>query len=363
MDNLSPAGDRIFIATVVGCAISTVAVLLRFYCKYAIKAGFQMDDAWMIFSMLAYYSAAGVTIWGLEKGGGGLPTETLIVEGKFDIIRIYLYSLFVGLNLYLCVVYGLKMALLTFYQRIFATLPYRRASLVVMAVSTAWVVGAIFGVLFNCKPANHFWNRLKPGTCMNFNTYAVATGVVEILIDVTILALPTRTVFTLQMPLRTKIVLASIFMLGGFAIITSIIRLANLYQKSSIFVDFSDGQFWSAVHLATGVVCASAPIYKPLWAPLAHTLAEIRKRYNFSLRSLLGRRSGRRSKPNSSNPVSLEYVSLGDGYKTSSTLNTTAEAHKDGGNIYTVEGAQPQEVHATGILRSQQFENISAPLR
>jgi hypothetical protein len=87
---------------------------------------------------------------------------------------------------------------------------------------------------------------------MNFNTYAIATGIVELLIDISILALPTRTVFTLQMPLRTKIVLASIFMLGGLwvsqrsqrfsieltfasAIITAILRIAYLYQKSSIF--------------------------------------------------------------------------------------------------------------------------------
>jgi Ni/Fe-hydrogenase subunit HybB-like protein len=107
------------------------------------------------------------------------------------------------------------MTLLSFYQRIFTTKQYRRISRVVMAMSTAWVIGAILGNIFNCHPVNHFWNRLEPGSCMNFNNYAVATGVAELLIDITILALPTRTVFTLQMPLRTKIVLASIFMLGG----------------------------------------------------------------------------------------------------------------------------------------------------
>lgn len=84
-----------------------------------------------------------------------------------------------------------------------------------MAVSTAWVIGSILGVCFNCSPVNHFWNRLEPGTCLNFNTYAVATGVVELVIDMTILALPIRTVFTLQMPMRTKVMLASLFMLGG----------------------------------------------------------------------------------------------------------------------------------------------------
>jgi hypothetical protein len=108
MTKLSPDGDRIFIAVVTGGIISTAAVLIRFYCQY-ITPGFQLDDAWMVFTMLAYYASAGATLWGkfgsspyaivsfangfsgLERGGAGLPTENLIQEGRFDEIRIYLY--------------------------------------------------------------------------------------------------------------------------------------------------------------------------------------------------------------------------------------------------------------------------------
>ena len=168
------------------------------------------------------------------------------------------------------------------------------------------------------------------------------------------------------------------------AIITAILRIGYLYQKSSIFsmqspgstktfpivltykvVDFTEGQLWSAVHLATGVVCASAPIYKPLWSQISHSFAEIRKRYQFSLSSLFGKSS----KPKSSNTGSVTYISLSDGYQTGSSSSRveTGEAHKDGQSTYIVEGVQSQKrnglsmVPGTGILRSQQFEVSSAP--
>jgi hypothetical protein len=64
MVHFSHAGNRIFIATVTGFAISTVAVAIRVYCKYTAKSSFQLDDAWMIFAMLSFCATVGVTIWG-----------------------------------------------------------------------------------------------------------------------------------------------------------------------------------------------------------------------------------------------------------------------------------------------------------
>jgi hydrogenase/urease accessory protein HupE len=58
----------------------------------------------------------------------------------------------------------------------------------------------------------------------------LGTGIAETLIDLTILILPVRVVFALHLPMRTRMAVAGIFALGGFAIITNIVRIQYTYQ-------------------------------------------------------------------------------------------------------------------------------------
>lgn len=101
--------------------------------------------------------------------------------------------------------------------------------------ATAWFIGAQAGNLALCRPIDAFWHRTKPGKCLNFNVLFLATGIIDILIDMAILILPVRMAFKLQMPTRTKIALAGVFGLGGFVVITNIIRVRYIYQPSAMY--------------------------------------------------------------------------------------------------------------------------------
>ena len=90
-----------------------------------------------------------------------------------------------------------------------------------------------------CIPLDAYWNRLKPGKCLNFKLYFVATGVLDIILDFTVLLLPIRRAFKLQLPLRTQCVVAGIFALGGFAVITNILRVCYVYQPDAHFSSYS----------------------------------------------------------------------------------------------------------------------------
>jgi hypothetical protein len=106
------------------------------------------------------------------------------------------------------------MSLLALYRHIFATPGYRKIALILMIVTTLWFVGAMVGNFIICIPFDSFWLRLKPGKCLNFNIYALAIGVVEVLLNTMILVLPIRVVLGLHLPTPKKVGLTGIFLVG-----------------------------------------------------------------------------------------------------------------------------------------------------
>jgi hypothetical protein len=86
-------------------------------------------------------------------------------------------------------------------------------------------------MLVLCQPISAFWKSHHPkisgsGDCSHpWGVSFLMVHGVGILIDVAILLLPIRTVFTLQMAKKTKYAVTGIFALGGFVVITNIARL------------------------------------------------------------------------------------------------------------------------------------------
>ena len=141
--------------------------------------------------------------------------------------------MFLGFTFLTVAIYACKMSVLFFYRHIFfITNGYRKASLAVMALSTAWFIATQVANLLICRPIDSFWIRTKPGRCMNFNVMFLVTGIIDTLIDVIILALPIRRALKLHLPWKTKVPVAGIFALGGFVVITNIIRIQYSYQPN-----------------------------------------------------------------------------------------------------------------------------------
>ena len=112
---------------------------------------------------------------------------------------------------------AVKLSILCMYRRIFSIdASFRRQSLMVGIVVVAfWLANTIASVA-NCIPLQYSWISLSdPRYCFNYNVFWMATGVIEVVIDTTILALPVRMVLGLQLSLKRKISIVLIFLLGG----------------------------------------------------------------------------------------------------------------------------------------------------
>jgi hypothetical protein len=84
-----------------------------------------------------------------------------------------------------------------------------------IGVSLAWFTAGFVVAFVYCIPLDKFWHPFKPGRCLDFNLFYLLIGVFETVIDIVILILPVRATFNVQLPLKTKLLVSSIFLLGG----------------------------------------------------------------------------------------------------------------------------------------------------
>ncbi|KAI1204103.1 uncharacterized protein F4807DRAFT_448949 [Annulohypoxylon truncatum] len=290
---LDANGVKRFATSISCCAIVILSIALRFWCKLSLKDGIHAED-WLIFTVIPTYTGATADdIWGLLKGTHGKEVDAAAAAvllnpspGNVAALEISLESLFIGFFISPFGVTAIRISICLFYRRIFSTPSFRIQSLAMICICIAWLIVSVVVCLVYCIPIDTFWHPFQHGHCLNFNLYYLLIGIFETIIDSAILALPVRATFQIQLPLRTKILLSGIFLLGGFVIITNAFRLSAIYQPNSTRVSLNDATFWTHIHSTTAVLCANIPLYKPLRNIADNLFSGIRSMFYSSFRSL-----------------------------------------------------------------------------
>ena len=108
----------------------------------------------------------------------------------------------------------LKTSMCLLYIEIFRLKSFRIAAYIVIAVSNAFAATVVLATTFICSPIPFSWDPTITGTCGNRNALWLAIGVLNIVTDVLVLALPMPMLWRLQIPQKKKIALSLIFGLG-----------------------------------------------------------------------------------------------------------------------------------------------------
>ncbi|KAI9782522.1 MAG: hypothetical protein M1816_001860 [Peltula sp. TS41687] len=294
MLGLSAESEASFIVAVTMAVLAGLAVALRLLTKTWTKAGYAVDDWWLLFSLLTMYAYVG-----LIEGGGGLDITTLIFDYQ-KLVHV-LKALYIIVPVYVLCVTAIKISILCLYRRLFPIQAFRRMSYVVDVLCVLWLIAAELASLLACIPARKFWDPLSSGRCLNFNTYFLGIEVANTIIDVIILCLPLHMIRNLHLPFRQKIALSMIFLVGAFVIVTCIVRIVLVYQPHSAYISFSKGQIWSSIQLGVALICACLPTYRPLLIRFKGVFSSLRQRYGsvFSRSSRSGSGSGSGNSDNS----------------------------------------------------------------
>lgn len=122
-----------------------------------------------------------------------------------------------------------------------------------------------------CRTLSYYWTQYRdPGGgkyIFNLYPFYIGNAAANVATDGIILMVPIPLVWKLQMRTAQKVLVSSIFLLGGFVCVASIVRIyfmTLLSRSLDITWIMGDVFIWSSVEPCIGIVCACLPTLQPL---------------------------------------------------------------------------------------------------
>ncbi|CZT44361.1 related to integral membrane protein [Rhynchosporium secalis] len=269
--------------------LAVVAVALRFWTRRITSTKFGPDDWWILVGLLGMLLTGAVLLYGVRAdpdAGQGINRD----DPNFDYAphATYLKTSFITATLYFSVVTSIKISILHLYRRVFPVDETIIHSHIVGALVLAWWLVGSGLTIVSCLPVERLWiGPSAGGYCFNFNIYWMSMGAVEIMIDTLLLILPVRMVLGLQLSRQQKVLVVGIFALGGFVILTGLVRVITGYKPGSQNVAFLRAELWSAIHVCTAIICACLPTLRPVIKLTSATISSLRRKCGSSSNSRL----------------------------------------------------------------------------
>ena len=110
-----------------------------------------------------------------------------------------------------------KISILSFYRSIFITPRFRLATHFLSGLCSLWCIMSVFFTIFQCKPIQAAYNvaLVSSAKCKPYGALVFGFELSNLILDVFILALPVFVIQTLQLETRRKVLITSVFLLGG----------------------------------------------------------------------------------------------------------------------------------------------------
>ncbi|KAF2107987.1 hypothetical protein BDV96DRAFT_672450 [Lophiotrema nucula] len=263
------SGDSTLAVSGLVIGLAVVSCALRFYTRLFTKSGLASDDWLILAAVIATLATAAMLLWGNAVDPDGLwvseNTNTDYVYTSRDVF--YLKLAFATSVFYFTIAGATKLGILLMYYRIFnISTSFRYQLFVTSGLVIGWWVGCTVATLTNCIPLKWSWINSFADLryCFNYNDFWMASGACEVFLDVLILTMPVSVVIRMRLSLKRKLTVLGIFLLGGFTLVTGLIRVILGYPRGSRVPSYSNTEVWTTVHTGMEIVCASLPIFKPL---------------------------------------------------------------------------------------------------
>ncbi|MCJ1369110.1 hypothetical protein MMC20_000318 [Loxospora ochrophaea] len=277
-------GPDILGAIVSTYCIAVLAIALRTAARKISKVGFWLDD-WLIYAGTVLYTGVLAMFIEAVRLGAGRHIQT-VNPAVFETIEILFYSTEIVFPWAIGLV---KCSVLAFYWRIFHVSSIRRPIFIVLAAVIAWVIAFTMATIFQCTPPHKLWQSSTPGHCVSKYKYFLGTAIPEVVTDFVILAMPLPYVWKLQMTLKRKLLLSIVFVLGGFASVSSILRLwafvTRNYASPDLTYTTANPAIWSCVEASIAITSACLPSIRPALAAVGTTYSKLKTKYGKSLPS------------------------------------------------------------------------------
>ncbi|KAH8651412.1 hypothetical protein BX600DRAFT_102377 [Xylariales sp. PMI_506] len=249
--------------------LSTVASLLRVYCRAWVIKAFAADDwlaivAQFLFIIFCSYELTGVR-YGTGQHLANLSSEAIpkAMQMWWTCEPLYVLS-----NM------AIKASIAIFLLRICVQKIHKMIIWVVIGITEVYSLFFFLLFVLQCRPTNLFWLRYTSdppsGSCLDASVVSnafYAYSAISCLTDWTYSVLPIFLVAKLQMDTKVKISVVLILAAGCIASSATIVRFPYLYSLTDI-TDFlystSDVAIWSTVETGLGITAAGVATLRPL---------------------------------------------------------------------------------------------------
>ncbi|TEY33691.1 hypothetical protein BOTCAL_0668g00020 [Botryotinia calthae] len=213
--------------------LSFISLIFRLWSRILKNTTLALNDYAIIVAflfalglVLAFYVASFAASLGIHTVQ--VPSETLVLHLKI---------LWAAANFFV------KISILHLYTEIFPNIYVRRVCYGIGALSGGYIISVIAEAFFMCHPIAYNWNKAIPnGHCDDQGAAYLGAGVINLLIDVSVVVLPMPLLWALQMDWKKKIGVAAMFSLGFLLMIA----------------------IWSVLEPTLGVVNACLPVMQPV---------------------------------------------------------------------------------------------------
>ncbi|CAL8575807.1 hypothetical protein XPA_001711 [Xanthoria parietina] len=263
---------EVFATGIIFGILSGLAVLCKAYTKTIVKTSLGWDDFWVLCALLFFWAEDILQLNMIMIARAGFPDMTTYLKVSYASVQFYVPA-----------AVSVKLSLLCLYRRLFPVHGFHLASVIVMGLVSVWGITFFFVNVFMCNPPRKFWEPLTPGFCFKYGKPGLLVGLsAEIALDCTILLLPIKMISGLQMNKTKKVSLALIFLVGGFAVLTNVVRCIMSYDPvTGGTVPWQD-MLWVNIHMGTSILCACLPTFRPLVLKANNFTSSLRQRYGSS---------------------------------------------------------------------------------
>ncbi|KAF0637825.1 hypothetical protein NXS19_004572 [Fusarium pseudograminearum] len=247
--------------------VSLVVVAARTYTRLVISKSPGAQDALMVLS--ACTGLAGTIILYLQIPHGlGKHADTI---ERADFTKFSRYSFIVTVVPLLGGIGFLKMAIaLELIKYNGNSWKWYRITLQCMiAFVVAYTVEAWLSFILFCSPVAKQWDRSLEGSCYPismFIAFGLANSAFNIFTDIAFATLPIPLIWSLKMPLKTRIYLIVVLSLGYVAAAMGLVKAVSQmkYNPAGDNTYLYDIQFWGLLQLNVGTIAACVPSLRPL---------------------------------------------------------------------------------------------------
>lgn len=110
-----------------------------------------------------------------------------------------------------------KLSIFLLYLRVFAPSPKCNQwwfIQILMGLNFFFYLADTIVKIFECTPRARIWDKTVPGRCIDADIPVLVTSIVNVVSDIMMLLMPIRCVWRLQIALRTKVGITTIFAAG-----------------------------------------------------------------------------------------------------------------------------------------------------